>query len=231
MGWDGRNRRKIYQTYIPRTDMPVCVVLYSADEELVHYLNTSAEFRGHAISWIDISKKCNFIPNDQVQQTNAYIVDMRQPTRQHAKLLNQFRHQKLLENVLCIINSQDSRYVLAALKLGVRRFSTANISRIIAAIYPVYGDAVILPLCAATQLAMIHREETKLPLGGGGARTSALTSREQQIFDCLSHGQHAKIIAHNLHISIETLRTHRKNILAKLNCRTMIQAIAQSREV
>lgn len=55
---------------------------------------------------------------------------------------------------------------------------------------------------------------------------SKLTSREQEILESISHGEHSKTIAQNLQISYETLRSHRKNILKKLACRNMIQAIA-----
>ena len=54
-----------------------------------------------------------------------------------------------------------------------------------------------------------------------------LTPREREVLNCLSRGEHSKTIAHDLQISPETLRTHRKNILKKLACRTMIQAIVR----
>ena len=55
---------------------------------------------------------------------------------------------------------------------------------------------------------------------------SKLTPREREILECISRGELSKTIAHNLQIGHETLRSHRKNILKKLACRNMIQAIA-----
>lgn len=227
--WNGRDRRKVYPVSACHADTPIHVAVYSADEEFIHNLKTTIELDGN-LSWGGFfkSRRDFTLDNAQAPQSNVYVVDMRQSARQHAKLLSRFR-RTTLQDSLCIINDQDPVSVLAALEFGVRRFSTTSIPCVIAAIRPTHDGAVILPLCAAEQLAMIHRKETRLPLQG--ARASVLTSREQQIFDCLSHGQNAKILARTLQISIETLRTHRKNILAKLNCRSMIQAIAQSREV
>jgi DNA-binding NarL/FixJ family response regulator len=201
------------------------VAVYSADEEFIHNLKTTIERDGN-LSWGGFfkSRRDFALDNAQVQQPSVYVVDIRQSARLLSQLWN-----AALQNTLCIINDQDPVSVPAALEFGVRRFSTASIPHVIAAIRPIHDDAVIMPLCAATQLAMIHRKKTKLPSGAN--RVSVLTAREQQIFECISHGQHAKTIAYNLQISIETLRTHRKNILAKLNSRTMIQAIAQSPQV
>ena len=54
-----------------------------------------------------------------------------------------------------------------------------------------------------------------------------LTPREREVLNYLSRGEHSKTIAHDLQISPETLRTHRKNILKKLASRTTIEAIVK----
>ena len=53
------------------------------------------------------------------------------------------------------------------------------------------------------------------------------TSRELEIIKLLAEGLTAEEIASRLHISPDTVRTHRRNILAKTECRNTAQLIAK----
>ncbi len=46
------------------------------------------------------------------------------------------------------------------------------------------------------------------------------TKREREILKCIVEGKSSKTIAAELYISLHTVNTHRKNILAKANCKT-----------
>lgn len=58
--------------------------------------------------------------------------------------------------------------------------------------------------------------------------STSLTGREKQIIDLLAKGFSAKQIADELHLSIHTVKTHRKNILAKCSCKNTAELIAES---
>ncbi|MDT0678016.1 LuxR C-terminal-related transcriptional regulator [Autumnicola musiva] len=58
--------------------------------------------------------------------------------------------------------------------------------------------------------------------------SSALTSREKEIIDLLAKGYGAKQIADCLNLSIHTIHTHRKNVLAKSGCKNTAELIAES---
>lgn len=57
--------------------------------------------------------------------------------------------------------------------------------------------------------------------------TTALTPRQYQILDAFAKGYHTDEVAAELGLSGETIRTHVKRILAKLDCRTRAQACAK----
>jgi DNA-binding NarL/FixJ family response regulator len=62
-------------------------------------------------------------------------------------------------------------------------------------------------------------------VGGDGAlppapRPDVLTPREADVLEHLRTGASAAEIAHALHVSVETVRTHRRNIYRKLGVRT-----------
>jgi DNA-binding NarL/FixJ family response regulator len=60
------------------------------------------------------------------------------------------------------------------------------------------------------------------------AAEAALTKREQEILTHLSHGLLYKEIANALGISIETVRTHIRNIYEKLQVRTRTEAVLKA---
>jgi DNA-binding NarL/FixJ family response regulator len=53
----------------------------------------------------------------------------------------------------------------------------------------------------------------------------SLTSREKQVLDLIVKGHSNLNIAEKLNISFDTVRTHRKNLLRKLECKTMAQLV------
>lgn len=54
----------------------------------------------------------------------------------------------------------------------------------------------------------------------------ALTPREREVLLCIAGGDQDPDIAHRLHISKQTVRTHVERILLKLGARTRTQALA-----
>jgi len=48
---------------------------------------------------------------------------------------------------------------------------------------------------------------------------SIISNREKQVLDLIVHENTSKEIAHQLFISIETVQSHRKNIMQKLDAR------------
>ena len=57
-----------------------------------------------------------------------------------------------------------------------------------------------------------------------------LSIREQEILSLISFGYSSKDIAHNLYISLETVRTHRKHLLKKLNANNVAYLIRRGLE-
>jgi DNA-binding NarL/FixJ family response regulator len=54
---------------------------------------------------------------------------------------------------------------------------------------------------------------------------SPLTSRETEVMSRISQGKSYKVIAHELYVHPETVKTHMKNIYSKLNVRSKADAI------
>jgi len=55
-----------------------------------------------------------------------------------------------------------------------------------------------------------------------------LTRREKQILKLIAEGFSSKIIAHQLHISIHTVETHRRHLLGKLNAKNSMELVKRA---
>lgn len=64
-----------------------------------------------------------------------------------------------------------------------------------------------------------------------GRLLASLTPRERAVLDCLAEGTgHRDAIARQLHLSVNTVRTHLQNILAKLGVHSALEAVALTRD-
>jgi len=64
-----------------------------------------------------------------------------------------------------------------------------------------------------------------------GRLLASLTPRERAVLTCLAEGSgRREAIAHQLHLSINTVRTHLQNIMAKLGVHSALEAVALTRE-
>lgn len=67
-----------------------------------------------------------------------------------------------------------------------------------------------------------HRENQSL--------LNKLTARERAVLACLADGAaHRDAVAEQLHLSVNTVRTHMRNLMAKLGVHSMVEAVALTR--
>jgi two-component system NarL family response regulator len=58
-----------------------------------------------------------------------------------------------------------------------------------------------------------------------------LTARERAVLACLAEGAaHRDAVAKQLHLSVNTVRTHTRNLMAKLGVHSMLEAVALTRD-
>jgi DNA-binding NarL/FixJ family response regulator len=68
-----------------------------------------------------------------------------------------------------------------------------------------------------------HRENQRL--------LNKLTARERAVLSCLAEGAaHRNAVAEQLHLSVNTVRTHTQNLMAKLGVHSMLEAVALTRD-
>jgi DNA-binding NarL/FixJ family response regulator len=85
------------------------------------------------------------------------------------------------------------------------------------------GGAPMSPAIARMVIASMQRHPSTEP------NKFQLTSREMEILAALSQGEGYKAIAANYYISLNTVRTHIKNMYRKLQVNSQLEAIAKAR--
>lgn len=122
--------------------------------------------------------------------------------------------------VLILTVSERKSDLVAALRAGARGYLLKSMESqdVLDAVRRVARGEAALPPRLAAQLL----EELAEP----AAAAPDLTEREAEVLACLARGLGNKEIATELNISENTVKTHVRNVLAKLNARSRSEAIA-----
>ncbi|MEU5690718.1 response regulator transcription factor [Actinosynnema sp. NPDC020468] len=114
-----------------------------------------------------------------------------------------------------------AKYVRAALAAGVRGLvpRTGEIAEILLAITRSHQDRVYLDPTLAPLAAGFT------PAAEAGSRR-ALSRREYEVLQLIADGLENQAVANELYVSVETVRTHVKNILRKLRARDRTHAVS-----
>ena len=93
----------------------------------------------------------------------------------------------------------------------------------------VRGEAAITPALAGRMLEEFRRL-SRMSAAEGGEEPVTLTHREQEVLGLVAEGKTDKEIADALHISLHTVKSHMRNILAKLHVSNRYEAARYARD-
>jgi FixJ family two-component response regulator len=93
---------------------------------------------------------------------------------------------------------------------------------------PVDEQQLFAAIREAMQLARSRHTQCSLR-SFARARYAELTEREQQIFKSLLRGKQSKAIAAELGLQEVTIKVHKKHMMTKLNCRTLVDLLLLGR--
>jgi DNA-binding NarL/FixJ family response regulator len=123
---------------------------------------------------------------------------------------------------------EDDGSVFAAMRAGARGYllKDADQDEIVRAIRAAAaGGAIFGPEIAQRVIAHFAGGS-----GSTGAAFPSLTEREREVLEMLAAGKGNATIAHELMISLKTVRNHVSNIFTKLQVSDRSQAIVKARE-
>ena len=128
--------------------------------------------------------------------------------------------------VIVVTTFENDDYVYDALQAGARGFllkrSTADdFTNAIRTVH--HGDSLLFP-------AAVRRLATRRGGPGRGLAEANLTDREAEVLRLIAQGRSNSEIAAELFLGVETVKTHVRNVLAKLGARDRVQAVITAYE-
>jgi DNA-binding NarL/FixJ family response regulator len=152
---------------------------------------------------------------------DVLLLDHRLPDGDGVAAIGRLRELRPSMAVIVLTASPSEHLMVAAVEAGVSGFlsKTRSLAEVTSAVRAAaVGEAVISP----EMLARL------LPRLGGTGRVGAatLTEREREILGLIAQGLSNAAIADRLVVSVNTVRNHVANLLAKLGARSKLEALS-----
>lgn len=154
------------------------------------------------------------------------VVDLGLPDGDGAELISELASYNRKVTTLVLSASLDPTEFARAVEAGASGVlhKAAGIKEIVEAVRRLRaGEALLSPNEIIEMLRMVSRKRQQER--EAQSAIERLTRREKEVLQALAEGMDSKEIAQNLHITVETERTHMVNILTKLGVHSRLQAL------
>ncbi|OGF53976.1 MAG: hypothetical protein A2Z21_05140 [Candidatus Fraserbacteria bacterium RBG_16_55_9] len=150
------------------------------------------------------------------RRPDVILLDISMPQKDGIEATQEITKLSGRTKVLILTIHADLHYALRAMRAGAQGFLSkqAKSAELIHAIHQVYANRRYLPTDLESSFAerYVHNGSSRSPIEN-------LSDRELQVMCLLSQGLSNREIANQLHISIKTVDSHRRNLLHKLQVR------------
>lgn len=156
---------------------------------------------------------------------DVLLLDINLPDGDGLNLVGELRRACADTQILVLTSLADERNLQRAIGLGANGFvaKTRPASELIKAIREAAEGEIVMPRSLLFGLLV------RMAQSGGDveqAHKHTLTPRELEILKHLANGRDAAAIAAELSIAVMTVRTHIRNIMAKLGAHSRLEAVA-----
>jgi DNA-binding NarL/FixJ family response regulator len=162
------------------------------------------------------------------REPNVVVMDLRMPDLDGIEATRLLRLQNPDSAVIVLTMFEDDQSVFAAMRVGAQGYllKGAEQDEIVRAIRAVAaGEAIFGP-----QVARLVIEHFAAGEGSARAAFPQLTDRERDVLELIASGKGNATIAHELTLSLKTVRNHVSNIFTKLQVSDRAAAIVKARD-
>jgi DNA-binding NarL/FixJ family response regulator len=154
---------------------------------------------------------------------DVVLMDVVMPGLNGLDATRQIRKETPETRVLALSMHTDKRYVLGMLEAGASGYLAKDsaFDEVARALRVVAGGHVYLAPAIAGLVVEGYARRASQPV----ATPAVLSSREREVLQLLAEGCTSREIARQLHISVKTVETHRRNMLAKLELDTLADLV------
>jgi DNA-binding NarL/FixJ family response regulator len=202
--------------------MAVKVLIYDDNEHLRNSIKTLLQWNddfGEAMVMPDATD----VVNDVVRwKPDVIIMDIDMPPSNGVKAVKDLRDKDIQTPVIMLTVFEDNDNIVNAICAGASGYLLKkDMENIVPAIKDVLnGGAPMTSTVAKKVLQLFPRKKPSQAILEGD-----LTRRETEILDELIKGNSYKMISARLEISVETVRSHLKNIYKKLQVNSATEAV------
>ncbi|WP_298368163.1 response regulator transcription factor [uncultured Lutibacter sp.] len=189
------------------------LVAVLSSEENIEIVGTSLNGE-EVLSWFDNHK------------ADILILDINMPKIDGISVLKSFLSKGLQQSVIVLSSYDDSKLIKEVLKIGARGFLAKKCAghSIVNAINDVYSGKQYFSDSIKEKLLLTFSTNPSSieEISQDGTFFSALTPREIDVLKLICKEMNSKEISAKLHISVNTVETHRKNLINKLKVKNVV---------
>lgn len=156
------------------------------------------------------------------ERPDVVVMDLHMPGHGGIDAIRELREEGVGIPVVALTVSDSEEDMARALRAGARGYLLKSMEpeEVIEAIGRIVrGEIVVAPAMTAKLVRLLDQKSAP-----PGSLMDQLTQREREILACLARGKSNKAIAQELHISADTVKLHVRNVLAKLNLSSRVEA-------
>ena len=156
------------------------------------------------------------------KKPDIVLMDISMPELNGIEATRQIMENRPDTRVMVLSMHSDQRYIAECLKAGAVGYILKDCptEELLTAIRAVASKQVYL----SRQITeSVVRDYINLNKGGSSQVFAVLSPREREVLQLLAEGKSTKQIAETLNVSVKTIETHRKQIMDKLNMRSIAE--------
>jgi len=160
----------------------------------------------------------------QKQKPDMVIMDVAMPDLNGLEAVRQILSNNPRIKVIALSMHADKRYVTGMLSSGASGYILKHCAfeELVHAIRIVLSNQVYLsPTIAGIVVKELAQSKRPRARQSISASPQTLTSREREVLQLIAEGHSAREIAQRLHLSVKTVETHRRQMMEKLEIRSI----------
>ncbi|MBP6588899.1 MAG: response regulator transcription factor [Chitinophagaceae bacterium] len=206
--------------------MPVKIVIYEDNANLRESLNSLLSLTDAYVVAASFPDCSDIVNQVRSIQPGVLLMDIDMPGINGIEAVKKVREFDKQVQIIMLTVFDDNTHVFEAIYAGANGYLLKKYvsDKLLSAISEVLeGGAPMSPSIARMIIGNLQQPVQQVP-----ENNYQLTAREKETLQLLSQGNSFKMIAAELGISIDTVRTHIKRIYDKLHVRSQIEAVSKA---